>query len=340
MTTKLYPNDYFGDKTQYDFEKDKEVEKKWIIEEIIKPELPNIIDNVEKCIEMLNANQVFKMPISSGGNDTSDKPSIKGVITRQAGYILDFQVILRFPEFHKGKQVVYRMNSGSKFSLKQIHTLNDNLQALLVLLEELEMVKDTAKFNTKLEQGLTYLTKSINLLQNPSKELSFPGNNNLAMKEMFQDYQTLCESNSHLVSLELMLFKNEISIEFRNLLKVMKKPWNEIDPDTGKSITDQIKDKLKSDRGLNLANVLKDFGIQIEEPSIFNNIMMSTFNTERTTLVQAQNYLNRCVTFDNKVVMECEKLVVTTSDPSLISLCSKLNSLENSIGNHYSNLTS
>ena len=66
---------------------------------------------------------------------------------------------------------------------------------------------------------------------------------------------------------------------------------------------------------------------------------MSTFNTEATTLAEAQRFLSRCVTFDNKVVTELEKLAITTSDPSLISITSKLAALDGTISNHYINLT-
>lgn len=68
MTTELYPNDLFGGPDQYDFVKDLAAERFWLVNEIVKPELPNILDNVEKCLEMLHSDQVFKMPISSGVN--------------------------------------------------------------------------------------------------------------------------------------------------------------------------------------------------------------------------------------------------------------------------------
>lgn len=337
MTTNLYPNDRFGDITNYNLEKDAELEKSWLIEEIVKPELPNIIDNVEKCLEMLESNQIFKIPITSG-SEMVNSPSIRGILARQGGYILDFQAVVKFPEFNKGKQTGFRMNSGRKLPLYQLNNIMVNLQQILTSLEDIEMIKDVTIFIKTMGNVLELLTQSINLLQNPPRGLAFPENSNNAMKEMFQDYSTLSETPQHELSLELLLFKNEISIDFRNLIKVTKKPWCDIDPETGKSFTDKIKDKLKADRSKNLADVLKNFGIQIEEHSLFNNLIISAFNTEKTTLVQAQNYLSRCITFNNKVVMEAEKLAITTSDPSLISLSSKLNSLENSISNYYTNL--
>ncbi|CCC69270.1 hypothetical protein NCAS_0C02800 [Naumovozyma castellii] len=344
MTTELYPDDYFGGQDKFDPIIDHTNERRWLINEIIKPELPNIIDNVEKCLDMLHSDQIFKMPISNGTNgvdssQSNDLPSIKGVITRQGGYVLDFQAVVRFKEFKKGRPTLYRMNTGRKYPLLQLESIIDNLTELLKMLEDLELVEDVQEFADTFGIVLKLLTASTQLLQNPPQELIFPYNNNYIMKQMFQDCQNICESTHHEISLELVLFKNEISIDFRNLAKVTKKPWSEIDPTTGKSITDKIKDQLKTDRDKSTTEILTENGVHIEQPSLLNNIMMSTFNTEATTLAEAQRFLSRCVTFDNKVVTELEKLAITTSDPSLISITSKLAALDGTISNHYINLT-
>lgn len=338
MTTELYPNDSFGGPDQYDFEKDLAAERTWLVNEIVKPELPNILDNVEKSLEMLHSDEVFKMPISSGLNDGANKPSVKGIVIRKGRYLLDFKAIVKFPEFHKGKQILLRMNTGTKFLLSQIQSIENNLSYILKLLEELQMIDDAQQFIEKLGKVLELLISCLNLLESPPRKLSFPDDNNFAMKQMFQDYQVLCENAHNEIALEVLLYKNELCIDFRNLHKVSKKPWCQIDPDTGKSVSDTIKDKLTTDRSKSLATVLKSEGIQIEEPTLINNLMMSTFSTETTTLSQAQNYLNRCVTFNGKVVMECEKIAMTTSDPSLISIASKLSALENSVSTFYTNL--
>lgn len=348
MTTELYPNDYFGDLSTYNYEEARKTELKWLINEIIRPELPNIIDNIEKCVDMLNSDKVFKMPISNGANITrqseganvsiSDGPSIRGIVTRQGPFILDFQAVVRFPEFQKGKQVLYRMNTGIKFPLLQLNNINSNLTDILETLENLEIQDDINIFIERFGYVLKLITQSISILQNPPKELNFPFSNNFAMKQMFQNCDELCESNHHEISLELVLFKNELCVEFRNLSKIINKPWCNIDPKTGKSTVDKIKEDLRSDRSKSLTDILKTYNVQIEEPSLINNIMMSTFSRDSTTLQQAQNLIARCVTFNNKVVSEVGKLTVATSDPSLISISSKLNALEHTISNHFTNL--
>ncbi|CCD25988.2 Rav2p NDAI_0G02130 [Naumovozyma dairenensis CBS 421] len=371
MTTQLYPNDYFGGVENFNSKSDHAKERHWLINEIIKPELPNIIDNVEKCLAMLNSDQIFKMPISNTSanatattnknmstitrtvqNDSSTSsssssaastsnncPSIRGIITRRGGYILDFQAMVKFNEFKKGKQILFRMNTGKNYPLLQIKRIHENMEHILQLLEDLQLIDDILEFIKKFGTVLNLLNDSTDLLTNPPEQLIFPYNNNEMMKEMFQDSHLISQSTHHEISLELVLFKNEISIDFRNLEKVTKKPWCEIDPQTGKSLTDKVKDELKSNRSKNLTDILKSNGVQLEQPSLLNNLMMSTFNTETTTLQQAQKYLSRCVTFDNKVVMELEKIAITTSDPTLISISAKLTALEGSISNHYTNLT-
>lgn len=338
MTTELYPNDYFGGPDDYDAAKDTVSERCWLIDEIIRPQLPNILDNVEKCLEMLQNDQVFKMPISSRLNDGGNGPSVKGIVTRRGRYLLDFKAIVKFPDFHKGKQILLRMNTGTKFLLKQVQTIESKLADILRLLEELEMVADPEKFIEDLGKVLELLISSIGVLQNPPRDMSFPDNSNYPMKQMFQDSQLLCENAHYVIGLEIILLRNELCIDFRNLEKVVKKPWCHIDTRTGKSFSDNIKDQLTTDRSKNLDQILRENGVQIEQPTLINNLMMSTFNTETTTLSQAQNYLNRCVTFDGKVVIECDKLTMTTSDPFLISITTKLNALENTVSNFYTNL--
>lgn len=338
MTTELYPNDYFGGPENQDPAKEAVKERCWLIDEIIKPQLPNILDNVEKCLEMLRDDQIFKMPISSRSNDGGNGPSVKGVVTRQGRYLLDFKAIVKFPDFHKGKQIALRMNTGTKFLLSQVQTIESNLSRILRLLEELEMIDDPEKFIQDMGKVLELLIDSINVLQNPPRKLSFPDNNNYPMKQMFQDWRLLCENSHYEISLEILLLKNELCIDFRNLEKVVKKPWCHVDRETGKSFSDKVKDKLTTNRSQNLETVLRENGVQIEEPTLINNLMMSTFNTETTTLSQAQNYLNRCVTFGGKVVIECDKLTMTTSDPFLISITTKLSALEGTVSNFYTNL--
>ncbi|AQZ17338.1 RAV2 (YDR202C) [Zygosaccharomyces parabailii] len=157
------------------------------------------------------------------------------------------------------------------------------------------------------------------------------------MKLLFDDHEALSQTTHHEISLEIVLFKKELCVDFRNLTKVTKKPWCDIDPETGKSFSDKIKDQLTTDRSKNLSSVLKENGVQIEQATFLNNLM-SSFSAEITTLPQAQNYLNRCVTFNDKVVIEIAKVALTTSDPFLISTSTKLSALENSVSNYFTNL--
>ncbi|CCK67949.1 Rav2p KNAG_0A02600 [Huiozyma naganishii CBS 8797] len=339
MTTELYPYDYNGVPDTHDEIQDHSNEQRWLINEIIRPELPNIIDNVEKCVEGLYSDQTFKMPLSNStaGNSVLG-PTIKGIITRQGTNVLDFQIALSFPEFKKGKPTIYRMNTGVKFSLYQLEYIGKNLQTILELLEDLEIEEDTELFLEKFRSVLSVITQSINVLENPPKNLIFPFDNNFAMKQMFQGYGELSESNHHEISLEIVLVKNELCIDFRNLEKVTKKPWCNIDLETKKSLVDKIKEALKVDRDKTLSETLRENDVHLEEPGLITNLMISTFNRESTTLQQAQAFIARCITYNGKVVIETEKISVTTSDPTLISITSKLSSIERSISNHFTNL--
>ncbi|CCE62378.1 hypothetical protein TPHA_0C02250 [Tetrapisispora phaffii CBS 4417] len=347
MTTELYPNDYFGDINKHDIVKETETELKWLIDEIVKPELPNIIDNVEKCLDMLQSNEVFKMPITNnngnnlqGKSNANNGPTIRGIISRQNEYIVGFQTIVTFPEFNKGKPIILKMEpEASKFKLPQLVTTKDNLSDLLHTLEDSEIISDSSSFISNMDKSLKLLAQSISLLETPPRNLIFPEIGNNVIKELFpSNHSSLFETPHHEISLELVLIKNELYIDFRNLVKVVKVPWCKVDPNTSLSFVDNIKEELKVDRRKNLKDVLISRGLQVEESNLFNNLLISAFNTEKTTLSEARNFLSRCITFNNKVVIEGEKIVATTSDPSLISLSSKLHSLESTIGNLYTNL--
>lgn len=343
MSTELYPDDSFGDATKYNQVTDSQNEKIWLVNEIVRPNLPNIIDNVERCVEILYSDEVFKLPMSNntGSNNNisgKDSPLLKGIITRQGINILDFQMMLSFPEFRQGKQMIYKMDTTKRFSLTQLEQIGDFLEQSLKLLEDLEIEQDIPKFINKFDQVLKLIAKSISLLQNPPKSLMFPFNDNKLFKTFFPHCEEGITSSHHEISLELSLFKNEVCVDLRNLNKVTKRPWCNIDPQTGKSVVDKIKETLTRERNKKLNDILKEHNLNIEESSLINNIMISTFNKDSTTLEQAQTFIARCITFDGKVVTEIDKVSITTSDPNLITITSKLNALEYTISNHFTNL--
>ncbi|KOH01042.1 Rav2p [Saccharomyces eubayanus] len=341
MSVELYPNDRFGAAAQYDEHKDAMAECSWVIEEIVKPQLPNIIDNFSKCLEMLESDQIFKMPISNGipneNSKQNDSPTVKGVITRQGEYIIDFHIIVKFPQFQRGKQVMFRMNTGLNFLLVQFSKIMTHLKSILEILNQLQLATDVNEFGDKFDVAMELLNHSLALLQNPPRDLVFPEDNNYAMKEMFQDCYSICESTAHILGLELTLCKNELCIELRNLIKVTKKPWCEIDNRTGKSFCDDIRNQVTNERQKNLSKILSENGVQVQDSTLLNHLI-SSFQSEAITLPEAQELLRRGVTFDNRVVMECEKLIVSTSDPTLISISAKLNSLRATMTNHQANL--
>lgn len=343
MTTELFHdprfvsvNDAFGSTA---------LQQTWLIKEIIKPELPNLIEHVEKCLELLLSSEKFRMPLSKG-NMENGEPSIKGTITRQGASIVAFQAIIKLPEFHRGKQIALRMDPEQPFPLLQIESIINNLNLVVSLLDELQQLtelQDLSKdgndiFKEKLRTVLDRLTESITLLSNPPTKLVFPHNGNSFLKGMMHESYAMCESTHHLVSVELVLFKNEISLDIRNLKKVTKIPWSRYDPETGFSFADKVRDKLKRNRTEKITEIFMQEGLQIEQDSIINNLISSFSGSEKITLSQANDLLARCVTFDGRVFTESEKLSITTSDPTLISVSAKLNGLESRIGNHFSNL--
>ncbi|CEP61427.1 Rav2p LALA0_S03e02630g [Lachancea lanzarotensis] len=336
MTTELNPGDYFGDASKQNQQGD---ERNWLINEIIKPELPNIIDNVDKCLELLTSDEHFKMPISSGLPNEPNAAYVRGILTRKRGFITDYQLIVKFKHFNRGKQCAFKMDTNKPYPLKQIDTMTDNLTTVSELLDVLQQCEDAGQFETDLVKVLDLLSKSINLLHFPPQSLLFPYNENALLKQMFTNSEASFQTAHHILNIDLVILRNEISMDFRNLQKITTRPWCDFDTATGKTFTDRIRDKLKAQRGKKVSDVLHEEGLEIEEPSLLRNVFPHKNAHMATTLDEAQNVLARCVTFESGLVSECEKVSVATSDPSLISITSKLGALENCVSNYYTNLT-
>ncbi|SCU81716.1 LADA_0C00650g1_1 [Lachancea dasiensis] len=335
MTTTLFPNDYFGATRS----SDQKGERQWLINEIIKPELPNIIDNVDKCLELLTSETSFKVPISNGAGNDSNAAYVRGVLTRKSGFVTDLQLIIRFKQFNRGRQTVLKMNTGEPFPLQQIATITENLKAVADLLDTLQLSEDVDTFVSDLAKVLDLLSKSINLLQFPPQDLLFPYNKNIVLKSLFSNGEGPFQTSHHILNMDLVILKNEISMDFRNLQKITTRPWCDYNSETGKTFADIVREKLKSQRGKKLSEILEDEGLQIEEPSLLRNVFPHKNAHQCTTLEDAQNVLARCVTFEDGLVSECQKVSISTSDPSLISITSKLNGLENCVSNYYTNVT-
>ncbi|KAH3902070.1 related to Regulator of V-ATPase in vacuolar membrane protein 2 [Saccharomycodes ludwigii] len=339
MTTKLYPNDYFGTTIP-----DINHELDWLIKEIIKPQLPDLTDTLETCLQLLTSEQTFKLPITNKDHPNS-LGELKGTLTRQSGYIIDYQLKFFFPDFHRGK-TFYLSNrdesnkdiiTGKKILLQQLSDTIENIKTLIEILETLQDIKNPNQFKKVFQKLNNIFKETCSLLNNPSKNLLFP---NFALPLLPQ-----LTSAHHVVVPEIIVLQNELHLEFRCLENCQRKPWSEIDA-TGKSLTDRIKQDLVTNRQYNLSQLLSSQqastrynDLKIVEPSFFHNLAASTNNNNTEfTMQEIQNYLTQCVTYQNKVYLDLGKIICTTSDPYLISVCSKLQSLNSTISNHYSNL--
>ena len=348
MSIELYNSDLTRDNKNTVAKEDQKRELGWLIKDIIKPDLPSIIDNVEECIELLNSNGISRMPITTGALSTQpNSPQIEGIVTRQGLNIISIQFTAKFQQFHKGQVINFKEDDNiditkpvEKFVLSQLGIINKGLSDMLQELEDLEMIDDDTKFVDAFSKIITSIIRLINVLQNPPNELNFPFDNNAILKHFYStNYEELCNSIHHLLSLEIVLSGDQLVLDFRNLDKVVKNPWCHIDPIDGTSIVDKIREQQKHNRNMKLEDILASNNIIVEEPTMFNNLIQSTFNKESTTLQQAQFHISRCVTFDNKVVTEKEKVSISCSDQELINLVEKLSNLEERISNHFNNLS-
>ena len=339
MTTELYIS---GDADKGS-QRPARGEASWLIEEIIKPQLPNILDNVKMCLDLFQSGEIYTMPLSSSTKENDHTlPFVKGIIARQDQYIVDFQAVVRFPHLFNGKSVLFKMTSeDEKFPLVQYQMIIDNLRKITERLTGIDTTLTEEEFMTMFTEVMGYLNESVVLLQQPSRELLYPYNNNEPMKQLlgksYEKLKPLAPNNE--ISLEITLYKNELCVELRNLTRVTKRPWSVIDPETGQSFIDKIKQQLTSERTKSLRTVLHENGIELEDSGFITTLFNSTFKQDTfTTLKEAQDCLRRGATFDGIAVLEDAKILATTSDPTLISISTKLRSLQHSIRTHFENL--
>ena len=342
-------------------------EKIWLIKEIIQPDLPSILDTIRECIDLLNSNQIFNLPISNGGGKplsefpneldipsslltSGDKPSIQGIVVRQGVFVLDIRLVASFPNFRKGKPMNFKRSGGStmgdlssqKFPILQLQLIDTTLVKIEKSLNGLKFIEAGGKiedFERVFLETLRDTEYITGLLERAPSEVVFPLSGNRLVKNFFhRDYKMLCESNHHMLSLDLTLLEDSISVDLKNLDKVVKRPWCDVDAQSGLSKVDKIRQQLHSESDEELKGVLERNDIYVMEPSGMINFIHSTFNTERTTLEQARFHVLNCATFDNCVVTVIGELKVTASDPNLIDLNTKLKALNGKIRNHYDNL--
>ncbi|KAL6450022.1 RAV2 Regulator of V-ATPase in vacuolar membrane protein 2 [Candida maltosa Xu316] len=271
----------------------------------------------------------LKLAISFGNNKVGD--AVNGFIIRDGPYIVDLNLSIKNHYFNKH---VNRLRLKNPIVLESIvnclNYLNDAIN-------ELQELSNSDKKEVNEEECLKCFVKLSELIKSSKNSLQIPTDPEMIFplhvtnEDNFES--DIKGSENHEISVDFYTCDNQISLDLRSLHKVHEKPWCEIDKSTGKSYVDNIRDEMKQS-----SSTPSDTNHNPNNNNTNNNNFFSSLIHHFKNKPDAMDYINRAVTYNGHVVLVDKKFEVCTDDPILISILSKLNSLDkkiNSIVNIY-----
>lgn len=320
MSTEIYPPLEQSQIEQISKES-RLLEQRWLIDSIIKPDLDDVLDALTTCLDMLTSNDAVLLPVSSSRTE-----QVKGTLTRQSTEVSDIDVALHFTTF--SKKVHLKLKESAHLEMEQLSSLlsliNDTMTGVVLLKDHDK--DDCDGFSRKLEKILSNLAKCNAALNKPPEKVLFPMHR-LDITEIFVPDEKKLEHYKDRIAIDFFVLNGEVSLEIKSLHIVTEEPWCHVDPITGKSHVDKLRDDLKHKR-VKITDILEPEGTY--KRGITHVLGINKFTPH--------DYLTRGVTYNGKVVIEVEKTVVYCQDPSLLSIGAKLNGLEHLVSKMYSNL--
>ncbi|CCH41627.1 Regulator of V-ATPase in vacuolar membrane protein 2 [Wickerhamomyces ciferrii] len=316
MTTEIFPKIPNNEIKQQE-ETVQKSEQKWLIEHIIKPELPKIIETLGHCLDVITSKDIIKLPISSNRTE-----QVKGIVSRSSSELIDLDIKLHLKTLNRK----IHLKLQSPIELVQITKI---IGMITELIGEIEILKqfdlnDINGFLDQLRKILKNLSDCNNTLNKPHESILFP-QHGINLSETFDTLatgQNLSQFQDKL-TIDFFILNTEISIEFKSLEKITESPWNEIDSN-GISHVDKLREGLKN-HTIKLNDILDR-----DKRKLGHVFGLNKFSTN--------DYLTRSITFNNSVVIEVEKLLIHCQDPNLISIGAKLNGLEHLTSKMFKNL--
>ena len=114
------------------------------------------------------------------------------------------------------------------------------------------------------------------------------------------------------IAVDFYLSQNQVCIDLKSLHRITEKPWCEIDAN-GKSFVDKLKEEMKNKR-LSIGDKSTSDAInQNNNTNIFSNMMSHLLLRHK---YDTMDYITRCITYNNMVVVVNKKFEVSTEDQS------------------------
>lgn len=349
-------------------EKNHQNELKWLTRSIIRPQLPELREELKSCLRQISEDNetVFKLPLTSHKSEM-----LKGTISRQNVKIIGLNVDIKAKTFNGGKTINMKLkDSNHPIVIRQLLDCHD------CIYNALKMIDKICEFDALDDKVfLTYMNKLYLHICAAKKALDCP---NVAY--IFPNYRvasTLFEPEmSKHMSLDFFVNSGELTVDFQSLKHVTQRPWSTIlNVKSHQSFADHVRAKISRDRHKSVHQIIIDEyqkllqwqktlsaeGVDKESTNTTggNENNKSTSETIRTALKSifvpngdpslstllksASKYLEQCITYQDNdkkpyVVTVLDKCEMVTSDPILLSLSIKLDSLEKAVNRLYRNL--
>lgn len=338
---------------------DKELH--WLISNVITPECPQIIEALGICSNLILYNSPehpdehnhiergpeIKLPVSS-----TKLEALKGIIIRDGAYITQMTVQLKESHFNK---ILNKITLKKPVLLPQIITAKRSIDAAVELIREASaptLKDDCDQQHTRL---IAMFRKMLHEIQIAKNSLQLPTDPTLVFPQNVTPGSAFSPMLTSNIAVDLYISQAEVCIDLKYLHRVQEKPWSDIDAH-GKSYIDKLRDEMKlpsshASRALTplSAQPLKmaDIEQKIHEsssttPDGLNSPSNFVNNVWNHILLKPKHdpvdYITKCVTYNNMVVMVVKKIEVSSPDPVLVSALTKLDSVEYLVSSFLENL--
>lgn len=355
MSTQLFPiKDYDQSDIRKQTKQQAENEVSWYMKEVISSQLESIKDTLIACVKNLDeTNEIqYKLPLSSHKSEI-----LKGTVTRENFKITALHIVICCTNLNGGKRMEFKLKPSKCLIIRQLLDCHDAMENAI---SNIDKIIANSKDGNNADLFVRYMDQTCSHVDLARQSLSSPDS-----AYIFPSYRVQGISFEpplpKTIALDFLVNEGELTVDFKNLILVDKKPWNVIMDKTNRlSFADIVRRAISKQHGVPVNKTLSDEYNKYlkwredhpehehEESSLGNTFKnMFTFNSDPSlsTLIKTSNmYLEQSVTFlddDNNpyVVQVGEKCEVITSDPVLLSICVKLESLEKTLHRIKENLS-
>lgn len=358
MSTQIYPLEKYTKAQIIELtKKQTENEILWYMSEFISSQLGSIRDVLLYCISNLDESDEtqYKLPLSSHKSEI-----LKGTLTRQNFKIIALHMTINNANFNNGKRFEFKLKTSEYLIIRQLLDCHDAMENAVSNLDKILENKKNGNnadlFVRYVDQVCSHIKHARESLNTPNPIYSFPKHRipSGSFEPMFPKTG----------SLDILVNESELEVEFKTLSIVDTKPWNVIIDSLNKlSFADIVRHQISKKREISTNKIIADeyskylewkkshCETKAEEDSksttinAFRNMFVSNSDPSISTLIKTSNkYLEQSITFvddQNKpfVVQVIDKCEVITSDPILLSISVKLESIEKNISRVRENLS-